>query len=189
MLIMIKMKTGGIILTGFTAFLVAGKVINSMDTAVSKICEAAKWRGYYKCWSDGKASGEPIAPGYSVTTRPVGADYEVVKDPEGKDNSKTGAPDIPKQPQNTDVANAIIGAVKDVTEKAIDSLNNRAKRKEEALEAQTEASESDIFAQTEETPNTDAMNVIDGLFENNDNISSWETSGTDEKENDDETVD
>ena len=184
MLTMIKLKTGGLIVTGFTAFLIAGKVINSMNSSVSKICEAAKWRGYYKCWSEGKASGEPIAPGYSVTTRPIGADYEVVKDPEGKDHSKEGAPDIPKEPQSMDVVNAIIGAVKDVTEKAIDSLNNRVKRKEEALEAQIEASESDILAQTEETPDTDTINVIEGLFEEEMDISSSEDLGTDVKEKD-----
>lgn len=141
---MIRMKVGGMILTGFAAFLVADKVVSSVNRTVSNCCEAAKWKGYYKCWSKGDAKGEPVPPGYSMTSRPDGANYEVVYDPSGEDHSQDNQPKKEEKHDSSDTVKAVCEAVKAVAEKAIDSLTKRSETAEGAFEGQTEASESDI---------------------------------------------
>ena len=155
---MIKMKVGGMILTGCAAFLMVSKVVNSFDATVNKVCETAKWRGYYRCWSKGKADGEPMAPGYSRTTRPDGANFEVVDDPTGKDHQKDNEPDIPKNgSQNSDAAKAVVEAVKDIAEKVVDNLTKPSGEPREASEDQTEASTDENIG--------DLENIIECAFE------------------------
>ena len=108
---MVRMKIGGMILTGFGAFLIVNKLINVVDNSVKRACEASKWRAYYKSWSEGEASGEPIAPGYSVTTRPVDSDKETVYDPTGADHDKSNQQGDSQNASDTDVVDAIVGAV------------------------------------------------------------------------------
>lgn len=132
---MIALKTGGLILTGLTAYLIANKAINMINNSVNKACEASKWRNYYKCWSNGHCNAEPIAPGYSVTTRPANSDYEVVNNPnENKSNSDP----------NMDVADAIVKACTDAVKDIGDSLIKPVNTQEEASEGQGEASEDNI---------------------------------------------
>ena len=147
---MIKMKVGGMILTGCAAFLMVNKIVNTVDAAVKRTCETAKWRGYYRCWSKGQASGEPVAPGYSMTNRPLGCDYEVVRDPEGKDHSQDNVQNSEKDDKAHDTVNAVIDAVKAVAEKAIDTLKKGPEAPEEALEGDLEASESECSVTDED---------------------------------------
>lgn len=147
---MIKMKVGGMILTGLAAFLVADKALHSANRAVESMCDAVKWSGYYKCWRNGKAGGEPIAPGYSRTTRPDKADYEVVDDPSGADHSNDNQPKEPKEQNSSDSVKAVCEAVKAVADHVIDSLTKRSDELTGASEGQTEASTEDILAQSVE---------------------------------------
>lgn len=166
---MIKMKAGGMILTGVAAFLVANKAVSSMGLAVTNACEAAKWRGYYKCWSKGKAEGEPVPPGYSKTVRPDKADYEVVFDPEGKDHTRDNAPEEPQKPVNTDTVKAVCETVKAVAEKVINELSVRRNAPEGAKEAQTEA----FCEDSSEKPSVNEK--IEEIFSNGDEKNNEET--------------
>lgn len=190
---MIKMKVGGMILTGLAAFLVADKAVGSMRHAVGDLCEAAKWRGYYKCWSKGDAKGEPVPPGYSMTSRPDGANYEVVYDPKGVDHSHDNDPKTEERRDSSDSVKAVCEAVKAVTEKVIDSLSKRSDGLREASEGQTEASENDIYASGDADGDSDIERIINGTFRED---GSAEEAAMDisevesEKETDqDETVD
>ena len=167
---MIKMKAGGIILTGVAAFVVCGKLIDIAKTTVSDACEASKWRGYYKCWSKGKATGEPVPPGYSMTVRPDKADYEVVFDPEGKDHANDNLQEEPKKSMSTDAVKTVCETAKTIVEKVINDLSGKKQAPEEAKESETE---NDI-------PVTTYEEAIENAFDGNE----------EEKETDqDETVD
>lgn len=179
---MIRMKVGGMILTGCAAFLMVNKIVNSADSAVSKICETAKWRGYYRCWAKGKAEGEPVAPGYSVTTRPAGADYDVVKDPEGTDHSRDNAEASADTEKNTDSVKAVVDAVKAVAEKAIDTFMKPQEEPEEVSEGEIDPSEI-VIPDDEDKTVEDAINDVFG-----ENVVPFEYDET-VKETDHETVD
>lgn len=183
---MMKVKVGGMILTGLAAFLVAGRTLDTVNRIAGNACEAAKWKGYYKCWSRGNASGEPVAPGYSRTTRPDNANYEVVEDPYGADHSRDNEPEPKQEHNSTDSVKAVCEAVKAVAEKAIDSLNKRSDEAREASEGQTEAYEDEnmsaICEDQVQTEESDLEHVINGAF--------GEQGEENEKETDDhETVD
>lgn len=137
---MIRMKIGGMILTGFAAYLVAGKAVHAVNSAVANACEASKWKGYYKCWSRGKTQGEPVAPGYSRTTRPDNADYEIVDDPKGNNHAHDIQTEGSGNANPEAAVNAVCEAVKTAADKAIDTLFKGSKAAEGAKEGQTEAS-------------------------------------------------
>ena len=166
---MIRMKVGGMILTGLAAFLVADKVVSSMNRAVINMTEASKWKGYYKCWSRGNASGEPVAPGYSRTTRPDGANYEIVDDPSGQDHANDNQPEPPKTHDSSDTVKAVCEAIKAISEKAIDTLTKRDKAVEGAKECEEEAVTNDISDKPGEGSDTDGddglEHVINGTFD------------------------
>ena len=153
---MIKLKVGGMILTGFAAFLVAEKALGTVSQAVIGCCEASKWKGYYRCWSKGQAKGEPVPPGYSMTMRPDGADYEVVYDPSGKDHQHDNEPKEEGKRDHSEAVKTVCEAVKTVAEKAIDSLSKRPDEPREAFEGQTEAYEDENSFEPAEKPDSDA---------------------------------
>lgn len=147
---MIKLKVGGMILTGFAAFLVAEKALGTVSQAVIGCCEASKWKGYYKCWSKGQAKGDPVPPGYSMTSRPDKADYEVVYDPSGKDHQHDNEPKEEGKRDHSEAVKTVCEAVKTVAEKAIDSLSKRSDEPREASEGQTEAYEDENLFEPDE---------------------------------------
>ena len=149
---MIKLKVGGMILTGLAAFLVAEKALGTVSQTVIGCCEASKWKGYYKCWSKGQAKGDPVPPGYSMTSRPDNADYEVVYDPSGKDHQHDNEPKEEGKRDRSDTIKTVCEAVKTVAEKAIDSLTKQSDEPGEASEGQTEAYEDENSSKPEGKP-------------------------------------
>lgn len=97
---MTQIKLGGIVLSGIGAFLLIEKALNTVSHVADKVCEARKWKEYYRCRNSGEEDFEPVAPGYSITIKPRGEDYEIVKDCEGKDHSQDEAKE--EKTQNTD---------------------------------------------------------------------------------------
>jgi len=188
---MIKLKVGGMILTGFAAFLVAEKIVGMLNQAVIGCCEASKWKGYYRCWSKGQAKGDPVPPGYSMTTRPDGADYEVVYDPSGKDHQHDNEPKEEGKHDHSDTVKTVCEAMKIVAEKVIDSLTKRPDEPEEAKEGDSEASGEDEITGT--NPAYENVNDIFKDFDKesvSDKYSYTDSEKTEVKETDqDETVD
>lgn len=190
---MIKLKVGGMILTGFAAFLVTGKALEAVNQAVVGCCEASKWKGYYRCWSKGQAKGEPVPPGYSMTTRPDGADYEVVYDPSGKDHQHDNEPKEEGKRDHSDTVKTVCEAMKTVAEKAIDTFTKRPDEPEEAKEGDSEASEG---GDTDGDEVNAAYENVDDIFKDfdkesvSDKYSYTDSEKTEVKEKDqDETVD
>ena len=188
---MIKLKVGGMILTGFAAFLVAEKALGTVSQAVIGCCEASKWKGYYRCWSKGQAKGVPVPPGYSMTSRPNKADYEVVYDPSVKDRQHDNEPKEEEKRDHSDTVKTVCKAMKTVAEKAIDSITKRPDEPEEAKEDDSEASEGDEITKT----NTAYENIND-IFKDfdkesvSDKYSYTDSEKKEVKETDqDETVD
>ena len=66
---MLRGKVMGIAIGGFAGYIILCKLINSTERAVSKICDAAKWRAYYKHGAE-----NTIPPGYCRTSRTLGND-------------------------------------------------------------------------------------------------------------------
>ena len=120
---MVRMKIGGMVLTGIGAFLIADKALSTINRAVANGCEAAKWKAYYKCFYKENREHEPIAPGYSRTTRPDKANFEIVDDPDGEaDHSKDNEPKPKKE--YSGVAEAVVKGVCEGIEKFCKKTND-----------------------------------------------------------------
>lgn len=160
---MVRLKVGGMILTGIGAFLIAEKVLNTVERSVKHACDARKWNAYYKCWTKGIVGSDPIAPGYSMTTRPDGADYEIVHDPEGKDHSEDNnkAEDKANGEGGDRVVKAVCDCLDALAKKMKKDTSKGSDEPTEASEAQETASESDnivdIFDKPPEGPESDPM--------------------------------
>lgn len=126
---MIKLKVGGVILTGIAAWVLANKAINVINNSVNKACDASKWKNYYKCWSKGKIDGEPIPPGYSRTS-PTTNEIE--------ENAVTQDP-------NEAAAKAAVDLIKEGLSKLKVTITKPAEKQEEASEGQEKASAIDII--------------------------------------------
>lgn len=128
---MMTMKFGGVLITGVAAFLLANKALNVIDNSTKRICEASKWKNYYKCMNNDKSSTEQIVPpGYSIkTTSGIG-------DTDGDKVSKD---------MDDDLAKAIVSFCKEVTKKSIDSLKKPSETQEGASEDRTEPNDGTEF--------------------------------------------
>ena len=125
---MTTIKIGGVLLTGLAAYLVLSKAISTIDNSTKRACEASKWKNYYKCWSEGNAEGEPIAPGYSRTS-PATTEIEesaVTQDP------------------NEAAVKAAVDLIKEGLSKLKVTITKPAEKQEEATEGQEKASAVDI---------------------------------------------
>ena len=125
---MIKLKVGGVILTGIAAWVLANKAINVINSSVNKVCDASKWKNYYKCWSKGKIDGEPIPPGYSRTS-PTTSEID--------ENAVTQDP-------NEAAAKAAVDLIKEGLSKLKVTIKKPAEKQEEASEGREKASAVDI---------------------------------------------
>lgn len=125
---MIKLKVGGVILTGIAAWVLANKAINVINNSVNKACDASKWKNYYKCWSKGKIDGEPIPPGYSRTS-PSSSEID--------ENAVTQDP-------NEAAAKAAVDLIKEGLSKLKVTITKPAEKQDEASEGQEKASAVDI---------------------------------------------
>ena len=126
---MTTIKIGGVLLTGFAAYLIISKAIGTIDNSTKRACEASKWKNYYKCWSEGNAEGEPIPPGYSRKS----------------DTSTTGVNEnsIDQDP-NEAAAKAAVDLIKEGLSKLKVTITKPAEKQEEASEGQEKASAVDI---------------------------------------------
>lgn len=138
---MMTMKFGGVLITGVAAFLLANKALNVIDNSTKRICEASKWKNYYKCMNSDKSSTEQIVPpGYSIKTTSGNGDMD-------GDNVSQSIDD--------DLAKAIASFCKGLVEKSIDSLKKPVEMQEGATEGQTEASESEFKEDSEKVTDED----------------------------------
>ena len=122
---MIKIKKAGILLGGLAGYLLLNRGIGEIRGCVHDVCDAIKWRAYYKYDQEGHC----VAPGYCQYTRPIGDDQEVVV--EQKDSRSNAS------------KRASEGSLSDTLNDIISSCFNKEKGQEGASEGQTEASESE----------------------------------------------
>ena len=120
---MLKMKIGGILLTGFSAWLLINKGMNLVSQISRDARDAAQWKAYYKYGKE-----DAVPPGYRVTKRTEN----------GKDVERT----VEEDKSHVSV-NASEGAIQDAVKKAINTIFEGIKREEGASEASEEASEED----------------------------------------------
>lgn len=137
-------KILGITLGGFAGYLVLSKGLDVIKTSVKSMCEACKWKAYYK-YAGGNDNAVP--PGYSVE----------------KTGYSDGKTEHAKRPLNSSLSPE--------SKSAIESLFNREKAPEGPLEAQIEASESDICPDAEKEEDL-ASNEV-----KNDDILEGEANG------------
>ncbi len=118
---MIKAKVAGIAMTGLAGYLLISKAISVADHGIRCLCDAIKWRAYYKYDS---ATGNCVAPGYCQYTRPIDDNREVVVE---KDDSRNESTETPGK------------ALADAVTKAVNEwIKDRKKPEEEAKEDKTQ---------------------------------------------------
>ena len=140
---MLHGRIGTIALGGLAAYLLINKAMNMVGHTVDKVCDASKWRSYYR---NSKGGAYVVAPGYSSYTRPVGNDQEwvVEKNPERKP--------APKK----DGSEPSLGAA--FAEAVLKASNDKLKgieAPEGASEGETEASEEEESDISEEDDGND----------------------------------
>lgn len=126
---MLHGRIGTLAVGGLAAYLLINKAMNIVGHSIDKICDAGKWKAYYKYSVNGVYT---VAPGYSSFVRPVDEKQEfvVAKDPERKNSEKT-------ERSETGLGASVVEAVL----KAIKDKLDGAEAPEEAVEGETEASE------------------------------------------------
>lgn len=123
---MIRGKVAGIVIGGFTGFLLINKALNVIHSGMKNAASANMWKNYYKYGKDGNM----VPPGYSMHSR-TGTDGEpivVEKNETKQDASKT----------------AVNGSILDAVTEAIRKSFGGADAPEGAKKGQTEASGEDI---------------------------------------------
>ena len=138
---MTKMKIGGVILTGFGAWLLVSKGMNVLHGMARDVEDAIKWRAYYKY--GGK---DTIPPGYSQTIRYSDGKENIVK---------------PIEPKTDTATEASKEALKASVSKVINDTFDRVKATEEPLEGQTEAYKGKDLASSEAERNPEYTTVLD----------------------------
>lgn len=127
----IQMKAGGIVLGGLAGYLIMSKAIQAASNCVKNICEARKWKNYYKYGKDWDA----VPPGYEIRTTTADKTEEG-----GKSNASSEA----------------VGSVlTSVLKKAVESFTEGVEAAKNASEGQTEASEEVVDDISDETPQYD----------------------------------
>lgn len=139
---MLHGRIGTLALGGLAAYLLINKAMNIVGHTVDKVCDASKWRSYYKHSVNGCYT---VAPGYSSFTRPVGNDQEwvVEKNPERK-------PEPKKDASGTSLGASIAEGILKVIKDKLDGV----KAPEEAVEGEETASESDVCEDSGERPDS-----------------------------------
>lgn len=142
---MTGIKIGGVVLTGIGAWILINKTLNVVRGISSDVKTASMWNSYYKCWYKNRGqnnnAGSPIAPGYSVTKRPVGRDdVEIVKNPSGKDHSQ----DNDKKQEQSTFADVVKDVVIDAVKAGFGvSIKDPSNSTQEGVETQEGASTCD----------------------------------------------
>lgn len=127
----IQMKAGGIVLGGLAGYLIMSKVIQAASNCVKNICEARKWKNYYKYGKNWDA----VPPGYEIRTTTADNTEE-----EGRSNASSEA----------------VGSIlTSVFKKAVESFAEGVEAVKNASEGQTEASEEAFDDIPDETPQYD----------------------------------
>ena len=125
---MVKGKIFGVVLGGLGGFLLLNKGMDVVRDSVSYICDAVKWRGYYKYtnWDNCDA----VPPGYEMHRSQTedGVTSEKNVGPKKNDASETD--------KNSTLSDAVKQTIKDAFKGS--------EAAEEASEGQTEASERDV---------------------------------------------
>ena len=168
---MTGIKLGGIVLTGIGGWLLINKGLNIVRDISSDAKTASMWRNYYKCWSKNRGQmnnvGSPIAPGYSVTERPLDRNVEIVKDPSGKDHSHDGEEQEEEKEQREANVKAGVDIIKDVLVSAL-------KARFSVSNEETTNSPSD-GVETQETPLNDVSEASES--DDGENITEYDENG------------
>lgn len=149
---MLHGRIGTLAVGGLAAYLLINKAMNIVGRSIDKICDAGKWKAYYKYSVNGTYT---VAPGYSSFVRPVDEkrEFVVAKDPERKNSEKT---ERSETGLGASVVDAILKAIKD----KLDGVE----APEEAVEGETEASEASNDREDVKCGDTDGDSV--DIFEN-----------------------
>lgn len=126
---MLKANIKGIAIGGLAAYLIIGKGFSLVNRTIDKLCDAAKWRSYYRHGKDGNM----VPPGYASHTHPINDKEELTiekEDPKPIVNSEKKAP---LEGLGESLGKAIVDVIKD--------RFGSVEKPEEASEDETEASE------------------------------------------------
>lgn len=113
---MIKGKMAGIAFGGLAGFMILNRAFTLIDNSIRNVCEANKWKNYYKYGKDGNV----VAPGYSMHTHKIDDDHEVVVEDE---RQKQNAANTDGKDSGDKVAEAI--------NKAVDTIFGKEKKEED----------------------------------------------------------
>ena len=121
---MLNGKIAGIAIGGFTGFLILNKLINSAEGCIGKICDAAKWRAYYK-----KGDVNMVPPGYASMTRPIDDKNEAVFESPEAQKARAKEENKEEQEKRKNAGEAIADAITTITKEVIDSIGKKKDKK------------------------------------------------------------
>lgn len=128
---------------GLAAYLIIGKLVNTFNRTVQNVCEASKWKAYYRY-----GCGNMVPPGYSSHTHKINDDEELVVEDESQ----------VKKPEKPNASTSDLGAaIADSIIKVIRDKLHMPEAAEGPLEGEIEASEDEDY----DIPNPDAIHVVD----------------------------
>lgn len=140
---MLHGKVGGMFVGGLAAYLIIGKLVNTFNHTVQNVCEASKWKSYYKYGKDGNM----VPPGYSSHTHKINDDEELVVEDESQ----------VKKPEKPNASASDLGAtIADSIIKVIRDKLHMPEAAEGPLEGEIEASEDEDY----DIPDPDAIHVV-----------------------------
>ena len=154
---MLNGKIAGIAIGGFTGFLILTKVINAAEGCIGKICDAAKWRAYYK-----KGDVNMVPPGYASMTRPIDDKNEAVFESPEAQKARAKEENKEDQEKRKNAGEAIADAITTITKEVIDSIGKKKDKKDDAVDH--EYPEKFDVPPDEETP-LYAETLEDGVVE------------------------
>ena len=131
---MIKGKIAGLAFGGLAGYLLISKTLNTIGGSVKCICDASKWKAYYKNNKDPLS----VPPGYASGVRKIDDENElVIENPKNRKPEKNAS----QEELSAQIAEAVKGA--------INSWLKGEKAPEGAKKDETEASEDEDIDENE----------------------------------------
>lgn len=146
-------------MAGLAGYLILDKALNVVKLGIKEVCEASKWRAYYKHGKD-----DVVPPGYRSTVRKIDDEHEfAIEDPkqvnpDGTDKHTEG----PQESPAASLVNSVNKAVNDWLDKADERREAKKREREASGEVVSEYDENGkpIAKRYSYTGDTDGDNIL-----------------------------
>jgi hypothetical protein len=149
---MVNGKIAGIAFGGLAGYLILNRLMSMVDGAVAHVCEASKWKSYYRFGKDGNM----VPPGYDSHTHKIDDDTEMVIERPHKNGETAGS------------ESDLVAKISDAINKAIREWKGEEEAAEGASEGLEKVSEEEFCAGPDEVTSHEELKdpmVADDLYD------------------------